>query len=57
MPFVHNYSLISDLIAETVVSRDFSSFIKHIVKISKNYEKGIKSIKKRVMYLLIMDLQ
>ena len=46
MPFVHNYSLISDLIAETVVSRDFSSFIKHIVKISKNYEKGIKSIKK-----------
>lgn len=46
MPFVHNYSTISDLMAETVVSRDFSSFIKHVVKISKNYEKGIKSIKK-----------
>lgn len=43
--------------AETVVSRDFSSFIKHVVKISKNYEKVLRALRKPDIYWQIMGLQ
>lgn len=46
MPFVHNYSSISELMAETVVGHDNQGFIRNVIKISKGYEKGVKSIKK-----------
>lgn len=46
MPFVHNYSSISELMAETVISHDNQGFIRNVIKISKGYEKGVKSIKK-----------
>ena len=40
MPFVHNYSKISELMAETVISHDNQGFIRNVIKISKGYEKG-----------------
>ena len=46
MPFVHNYSSISELMAETVIGHDNQGFIRNVIKISKGYEKGVKSIKK-----------
>ena len=46
MPFVHNYSSLSELMAETVISRDYQNFIKGVIKFSKGYERGVKSIKK-----------
>ena len=45
MPFVHNYSSISELMAETVIGHDNQGFIRNVIKISKGYEKGVKSIK------------
>lgn len=56
MPFVHNYSSISELMAETVIGHDNQGFIRNVIKISKGYEKGVKSIKKLDMPLQIMDL-
>lgn len=41
MPFVHNYSSISELMAETVISHDNQGFIRNVIKISKGYEKGL----------------
>ncbi len=46
MPFVHNYSYISMLLAETGTSKDVSIFIKNIQRIAKPYEKGVKAINK-----------
>lgn len=46
MPFVHNYSYISEILEEVTVSKNLVTFVKGINKYSKGYEKGVKSIKK-----------
>ena len=46
MPFVYNYSLIEDILNETAVNKESSSFIKEISRLSKGYEKGVRAIKK-----------
>lgn len=46
MPFVYNYSLIEDILNETAVNKELSSFIKGIARLSKGYEKGVRAIKK-----------
>lgn len=45
MPFVHNYSSISELMAETVIYYDNQGFIRNVIKISR-VMKRVKSIKK-----------
>ncbi len=46
MPFVHNYSYISDLLTEAGVNKNISLFVKAINKLAKTHEKGVKVIKK-----------
>lgn len=46
MPFVHNYSYISDLLIEAGVNKNISLFVKAINKLAKTHEKGVKVIKK-----------
>lgn len=46
MPFVHNYSMLEEMLNDLSVNKNLSSFVKNIQKLSKNYDKGIKTIKK-----------
>lgn len=46
MPFVQNYSYIGDMLDEITISKTLSPFVKSINKHAKNYEKGVKTVKK-----------
>lgn len=46
MPFVHNYKYIFHIFEEVCNTRELASFLRNVTRLSKQYEKGVKSINK-----------